>query len=325
MKRIVATLVLICACHASFADTSGEWTYSVENNQATITGYTGVGGAVTIPSLVNGIPVVGVGPKGNAWQFPTVFGYANGSITSVTIQDGVTSIGASAFGACGGLTNITIPTSVVSIGDSAFFNCGKLNSVNLLGVEEIGFGAFYYCNGLKYAIVSDSILLYDSPDRYENSFPPLCTLISPSLLQELARNNVLVDFLANNDTFVTAVANKIKETSGNYGIATQSGLSTAIEPLATKTQITTAINEGRAAGIASVTASLNTWSLFTSSQIQNMAIGDLVLTKEVNGNFVLNYDIEQSNDLANWTVYSANTQIVKLPADKAFVRIKAKQ
>jgi len=56
-----------------------------------------------------------------------------------------------------------------------------------------------------------------------------------------------------------------------------------------------------------------------------MAIGDLVLTREVNGNFVLNYDIEQSEDLANWTVYSANRQIVKLPADKAFVRIKAKQ
>ena len=135
----------------------------------------------------------------------------------------------------------------------------------------------------------------------------------------------LVNALANNDAFVTAVANKIKGTGGNYGIATQSGLSSAIEPLATKTQITTAINEGRAAGIASVTASPNTWSLFTSSQIQNMAIGDLVLTREVNGNFVLNYDIEQSNDLANWTVYSANTQIVKLPADKAFVRIKAKQ
>ena len=84
------------------------------------------------------------------------------------------------------------------------------------------------------------------------------------------------------------------------------------------------LNEGKVAGIASLIASPNTWSLFTTSQIQNMAIGDLVLTREVNGNFVLNYDIEQSDDLANWTVYSANRQIVKLPADKAFVRIKAK-
>ena len=135
----------------------------------------------------------------------------------------------------------------------------------------------------------------------------------------------LVNALANNDAFVTAVANKIKETGGNYGIATQSGLSSAIEPLATKAQITTAINEGKAAGMASVTASPNTWSLFTTSQIQNMAIGDLVLTKQVNGQFVLNYDIEQSEDLQNWTPYLSYTlPMTNLPTDKAFVRIKAK-
>jgi hypothetical protein len=136
----------------------------------------------------------------------------------------------------------------------------------------------------------------------------------------------LVNALANNDAFVTAVANKIKGTAGNYGIATQSRLSTAIEPLATKTQITTAINEGKASGIASVTASPNTWSLFTTSQIQNMAVDDLVLTRQVSGGFVLNYDIEQSTDLQNWTTYQAlSLPLTGLPTDKAFVRIKAKQ
>lgn len=129
-------------------------------------------------------------------------------------------------------------------------------------------------------------------------------------------SDYIINALANNDDFVTAVANKIKATSGNYGLATQSGVTGSISSV---------INEGRAAGIARLMASPNTWSLFTTSQIQNMAIGDLVLTRELNGNFVLKYDIEQSDDLANWTVYSANTQIVKLPADKAFVRIKAKQ
>jgi hypothetical protein len=135
----------------------------------------------------------------------------------------------------------------------------------------------------------------------------------------------LVNALANNDAFVTAVANKIKATSGNFGLATQSGLSTAIEPLATKTQITTAINEGKASGIASVTASPNTWSLFTTSQIQNMAVGDLVLTKNVGGTFTLNYDIEQSADLQTWTTYAPlSLPLTGLPTDKAFVRIRAK-
>jgi len=140
----------------------------------------------------------------------------------------------------------------------------------------------------------------------------------------------LINALANNDAFVTAVANKIKATGGNYGIATQTGLSSAIttatEPLATKAQITTAINEGKASGIASVTASPNTWSLFTTSQIQNMAVGDLVLTRQESGGFVLNYDIEQSTDLQTWTTYAPlSLPLTGLPTDKAFVRIKAKQ
>jgi hypothetical protein len=102
--------------------------------------------------------------------------------------------------------------------------------------------------------------------------------------------------------------------------------STKAELATTKSQITTAINEGKASGIASVTASPNTWSLFTTSQIQNMAVGDLVLTRQVGGGFVLNYDIEQSTDLQTWTTYAPlSLPLTGLPTDKAFVRIKAKQ
>jgi hypothetical protein len=57
-----------------------------------------------------------------------------------------------------------------------------------------------------------------------------------------------------------------------------------------------------------------------------MAVGDLMLTKNLNGKFVLNYDIEQSDDLTNWSVYKANAEeLTGLPTDKAFVRIKVKQ
>ena len=133
---------------------------------------------------------------------------------------------------------------------------------------------------------------------------------------------------------VQLVADRIKNQPSNYGIATQSGLSSAIEPLATKSELTplatkasinSLIEEGKLNGIASVRASPNTWSLFTTSQIQNMTIGDLVLTKEVNGQFVLNYDIEQSEDLRIWSPYQAFAlPMTNLPTNKAFVRIKAK-
>jgi len=76
-------------------------------------------------------------------------------------------------------------------------------------------------------------------------------------------------------------------------------------------------------GQQSVIANPNTHNLYTTSQIQNMAVGDLVLSRQANGSFVLNYDIQQSSDLQNWTPYQAlSLPLNGLPTDKAFVRIK---
>ena len=70
------------------------------------------------------------------------------SITSVTIGNGVTSIGDCAFCNCG-LTSVTIPNSVTSIGDWAFADCSGLTSVTIgNSVTTIGEGAFSGCSGL---------------------------------------------------------------------------------------------------------------------------------------------------------------------------------
>ena len=50
-------------------------------------------------------------------------------LTSVTIPNSVTSIGAYAFKYCTSLTSVTIPNSVTSIGDLAFANCQKIENV----------------------------------------------------------------------------------------------------------------------------------------------------------------------------------------------------
>jgi hypothetical protein len=260
--------------------------------------------------------------------------YNFSSLTSITIGTSVTSIGNYAFQGCSSLISITIPNSVTSIGGSGFYGCTSLTSITIPNsVTSIGGSAFYGCTSLTSITIPNSVTSIEGSAFY--GCTGLNTLTMPdrftARLAEIGISgqvafDYLVNALANNDAFVTAVANKIKGTAGNYGIATQSRLSTAIEPLATKTQITTAINEGKASGIASVTASPNTWSLFTTSQIQNMAVDDLVLTRQVSGGFVLNYDIEQSTDLQNWTTYQAlSLPLTGLPTDKAFVRIKAKQ
>ena len=67
-------------------------------------------------------------------------------LTSVTIPEGVTSIGSSAFYGCSSLTSVTIPNSVTSIGDYAFRGCSTLTSITIpSSVTSIGSSAFYQC------------------------------------------------------------------------------------------------------------------------------------------------------------------------------------
>ena len=53
-------------------------------------------------------------------------------IKTVTIGDGITSIGESAFAHCSGLTELTLPNSVTSIGEKAFSDCSGLSEITSL-------------------------------------------------------------------------------------------------------------------------------------------------------------------------------------------------
>ena len=76
--------------------------------------------------------------------------YDCSGLTSITIGNGVDSIGEYAFYYCSGLTSITIPDSVTTIGYSAFRWCSGLTSITIPNsVTTIGYDAFYGCSGLK--------------------------------------------------------------------------------------------------------------------------------------------------------------------------------
>ena len=125
-----------------------DYTCTTNNGAITITGYTGSGGDVSIPTEINGLPVTVI--ESMASSYTT-------TLTSITIPESVVSIGTYAFERCD-ITNITIGTSVTNIGDYAFSYCFALTSITIPeSVVYIGDYAFYYCDSLTNVTISDSV------------------------------------------------------------------------------------------------------------------------------------------------------------------------
>ena len=176
-------LFLLATTAAVKAD---DFTYRIDfpTNTITITGYIGSGGAVAIPSTLEGKTVTSI--ESYAFNYCT-------SLTSVTIPNSVTNIGVRAFDSCTSLTAITvdalnsfyssvdgvlfnksqttliqcpggkagsytIPNSVTSIGDYAFSCCTSLTSVTIPdSVTSIGDGAFDSCTSLTSVTIPNSV------------------------------------------------------------------------------------------------------------------------------------------------------------------------
>ena len=93
--------------------------------------------------------------------------YNNSDVKKVVIEDGVTSIGNSAFDSCRNLTSVTIPDSVTSIGKDAFEACNSLSSITLSNnITSIGDAAFYDCSNLKSITIPDSVTSIESAVFY---------------------------------------------------------------------------------------------------------------------------------------------------------------
>ena len=84
--------------------------------------------------------------------------FKDSGIKTVTIEDGITSIGDYAFSGCSGLTELILPSSVTSIGDYAFYGCSGLTELILPNsVTSIGDGAFLGCSGLTELTLPNSL------------------------------------------------------------------------------------------------------------------------------------------------------------------------
>ena len=84
--------------------------------------------------------------------------FKDSGIKTVTIGDGITSIGDYAFFGCTGLTELTLPNSVTSIGDYAFYGCSGLTELTLpRSVASIGNSAFSGCSGMTELTLPSSV------------------------------------------------------------------------------------------------------------------------------------------------------------------------
>jgi hypothetical protein len=145
--------------------------------------------------------------------------------------------------------------------------------------------------------------------------------IAPEVANILASDANFLSRISTNSGLVLQVGNLIGSNSAQYGLISSSSSTN----FATKTDLTNALAESRTDGINNVLSNPNLWTLYTTNQIKTMALGDLMLTRTNNGQFVLNYDIEQSDDLVNWAPYQGFLlPLTNLPTDKAFLRIKLK-
>ncbi len=103
------------------------------------------------------------------------------NLTSVTIAEGVASISEGAFTMCDSLTHVALPDSLISIGYDAFHSCPSLTHITLPeNLISIGLGAFASC-GLESIIIPDSVTSlgeYDYFGGLEGTFFDCNSLIS---------------------------------------------------------------------------------------------------------------------------------------------------
>jgi BspA type Leucine rich repeat region (6 copies) len=124
----------------SYKNNYGIWTYTTANGAITITGYTGLGGDVTIPDTMHGLPVVSIG------NYP--FHHCT-SLMNFAIGGSVTNIGYRAFYSCASLADVALPNSVAEINGAAFGGCTSVTNVTIPdSVTFIGAAVFQACTGL---------------------------------------------------------------------------------------------------------------------------------------------------------------------------------
>ena len=129
-----------------------QFIFTTNNGSITITGYSGPGGNIVIPSTINGYPVANIA----AFAFSA---YSTGdTITGVIVPDSVTNIGRDAFEGCLSLTNAIISTNVTEINNEVFNSTGLTSFAFPVGITSIDPSAFDSCSQLANVTIPATVV-----------------------------------------------------------------------------------------------------------------------------------------------------------------------
>lgn len=188
-------LVLLLFPIISTAATSGDFEYTVNGNEATITGYTGTATDVSIPATVGDSNEYAVTTIGNG-------AFSSKGLTAVTIPDSVKNIGDGAF-TINSLQQLVLPNSVQSIGANSF-SVNQLETISIsTSLENIPRFAFL-ANKLKSVEIPANVTNIDA-SALENNYITDITIQNPNIqlaYQAFAAQTILSKLIVPSDNIL---------------------------------------------------------------------------------------------------------------------------
>lgn len=151
--------------------------YEVVSTSVRITGYTGTGGAVVIPTTINGMPVTEIGVS-------AFWGKITDPGSTLTLSQNIVKLGQGAFGNCTGLSGtIVIPAGLATIEDWIFIGNSDISAFSVNAANP----NFSSIDGVLFDKTTTRLIRCPPQKTGSYSIPPSVISIDPYAFQACSR------------------------------------------------------------------------------------------------------------------------------------------